>query len=112
MQNFLFLFQVKNKAAAPVQITAEQLLREAKERQLEIVPPVSTMNSRYEVSHLAHLFCYHGNLCNNHRTNLTWKSHIHSVSKHASQKLGFLASVVTQLSTLINLYLCRHYHLA
>lgn len=31
--------KVKNKAAAPVQITAEQLLREAKERQLEIVPP-------------------------------------------------------------------------
>ena len=36
-----FLFKVKNKAPAPVQITAEQLLREAKERQLEIVPPVS-----------------------------------------------------------------------
>lgn len=34
-------FQVKNKAPAPVQITAEQLLREAKERQLELVPPVS-----------------------------------------------------------------------
>ena len=32
---------MKNKAAAPVQITAEQLLREAKERQLEFVPPVS-----------------------------------------------------------------------
>lgn len=32
---------MKNKAPAPVQITAEQLLREAKERQLEIVPPVS-----------------------------------------------------------------------
>lgn len=31
--------KVKNKAPAPVQITAEQLLREAKERQLEIVPP-------------------------------------------------------------------------
>jgi len=31
--------KVKNKAAAPVQITAEQLLREAKERQLEFVPP-------------------------------------------------------------------------
>jgi len=26
---------------APVQITAEQLLREAKERELELVPPVS-----------------------------------------------------------------------
>jgi hypothetical protein len=32
---------VKNKAPAPVQITAEQLLREAKERQLEIVAAVS-----------------------------------------------------------------------
>lgn len=31
--------KVKNKAPAPLQITAEQLLREAKERQLEIVPP-------------------------------------------------------------------------
>lgn len=26
---------------APVQITAEQLLREAKERELELVPPVT-----------------------------------------------------------------------
>ena len=33
--------QVKNKMPAPVQITAEQLLREAKERELELVPPVS-----------------------------------------------------------------------
>lgn len=32
-------FQVKNKAPAEVQITAEQLLREAKERDLEILPP-------------------------------------------------------------------------
>ncbi|XP_059146272.1 crooked neck-like protein 1 [Physella acuta] len=31
--------KVKNKMAAPVQITAEQLLREAKERELELVPP-------------------------------------------------------------------------
>lgn len=31
--------KVKNKAPVPVQITAEQLLREAKERQLELVPP-------------------------------------------------------------------------
>ncbi|KRZ52073.1 Crooked neck-like protein 1 [Trichinella nativa] len=30
---------VKNKAPAPIQITAEQLLREAKERDLEILPP-------------------------------------------------------------------------
>lgn len=33
------LLQVKNKAPAEVQITAEQLLREAKERDLEILPP-------------------------------------------------------------------------
>ena len=33
--------QVKNKMPAPVQITAEQLLREAKERELELVPAVS-----------------------------------------------------------------------
>lgn len=32
---------MKNKAPAEIQITAEQLLREAKERDLEIVPPVS-----------------------------------------------------------------------
>lgn len=37
----MIYFQVKNKMAAPVQITAEQLLREAKERELELVPPVS-----------------------------------------------------------------------
>jgi len=30
---------VKNKAPAEVQITAEQLLREAKERELELLPP-------------------------------------------------------------------------
>lgn len=34
-----FLYQVKNKAPAEVQITAEQLLREAKERELELLPP-------------------------------------------------------------------------
>lgn len=33
------LIQVKNKAPAEIQITAEQLLREAKERDLEILPP-------------------------------------------------------------------------
>ncbi|XP_065202707.1 protein crooked neck-like [Planococcus citri] len=33
------LAKVKNKAPAEIQITAEQLLREAKERDLEIVPP-------------------------------------------------------------------------
>lgn len=38
-------FQVKNKAPAEIQITAEQLLREAKERDLEIVPPVSNLNN-------------------------------------------------------------------
>jgi len=38
-----FVFQVKNKAPAEIQITAEQLLREAKERDLEIVPPVSIL---------------------------------------------------------------------
>ncbi|XP_052275538.1 crooked neck-like protein 1 [Dreissena polymorpha] len=31
--------KVKNKMPAPVQITAEQLLREAKERELELLPP-------------------------------------------------------------------------
>ena len=38
----VLVIQVKNKMPAPVQITAEQLLREAKERELELVPPVST----------------------------------------------------------------------
>lgn len=33
------MVQVKNKAPAEVQITAEQLLREAKERELELLPP-------------------------------------------------------------------------
>lgn len=45
--NLTFLFQVKNKAPAPVQITAEQLLREAKERQLELVPAVSRYHVYY-----------------------------------------------------------------
>lgn len=36
------MFQVKNKAPADIQITAEQLLREAKERDLEILPPVNS----------------------------------------------------------------------
>ncbi|CAG01466.1 unnamed protein product, partial [Tetraodon nigroviridis] len=39
MMNLLMNFQVKNKAPAEVQITAEQLLREAKERELELLPP-------------------------------------------------------------------------
>lgn len=34
-----YTIQVKNKAPAEIQITAEQLLREAKERDLEIQPP-------------------------------------------------------------------------
>lgn len=37
----------KNKTPAPVQITAEQLLREAKERQLEYVAPVSPTRPRH-----------------------------------------------------------------
>ena len=39
---FFTLAIVKNKAPAPMQITAEQLLREAKERDLEKVPPPPT----------------------------------------------------------------------
>jgi crooked neck len=34
------IIPAKNKTPAPVQISAEQLLREAKERQLEYVAPV------------------------------------------------------------------------
>lgn len=40
---------------APVQITAEQLLREAKERELELVPPVSEIN--YSIRK-CHILCY------------------------------------------------------
>jgi len=36
--------KVKNKAPAPIQITAEQLLREAKERELEIAPSQPKIN--------------------------------------------------------------------
>ena len=39
--SFLPSSQVKNKGAASVQITAEQLMREAQERQLEVVAPPS-----------------------------------------------------------------------
>ena len=41
LYHFQFSFQVKNKMPAAVQITAEQLLREAKERELELQQPVS-----------------------------------------------------------------------
>lgn len=34
--------RVKNKQASEIQITAEQLLREAKERDLELLPPPPT----------------------------------------------------------------------
>lgn len=36
--------KVRNKAPAPVQISAEQLLREAKERELEVRPPPPKQN--------------------------------------------------------------------
>lgn len=39
VKGLLLKSQVKNKAPAEVQITAEQLLREAKERELELLPP-------------------------------------------------------------------------
>lgn len=39
----IYSSQVKNKAPASIQITAEQLLREAKERELENVAPVSNL---------------------------------------------------------------------
>lgn len=41
LHSSFFSLQVKNKTPAEIQITAEQLLREAKERDLEILPPVS-----------------------------------------------------------------------
>ena len=49
---------MKNKAPASVQITAEQLLREAKERQLEVVPPVSKTSKKQfkgAVSYFTHM---------------------------------------------------------
>jgi len=49
LQFFEKLAQVRNKAPAPVQISAEQLLREAKERDLEILPPVKLI---YVVIHV------------------------------------------------------------
>lgn len=47
--------QVKNKMPAAVQITAEQLLREAKERELELVPPVSTFVFIYRTMFVVHV---------------------------------------------------------
>ena len=41
--------KVKNKAPAELQITAEQLLREAKERELEIVPPPPKQKVSYAI---------------------------------------------------------------
>ncbi|KAI0208053.1 Crooked neck-like protein 1 [Lamellibrachia satsuma] len=45
--------KVKNKMPAPVQITAEQLLREAKERELELVqpPPKQKVSDEAELKH-------------------------------------------------------------
>ena len=48
----MFCWQVKNKTPAEIQITAEQLLREAKERDLESVPPVSYCAS-YNWDHIS-----------------------------------------------------------
>ena len=44
--------KVKNKAPADLQITAEQLLREAKERELEIVPapPKQKVKSQFSLN--------------------------------------------------------------
>ena len=56
---------MKNKAPASVQITAEQLLREAKERQLEVVPPVSkTSEKQFKggVSYFMHMLLHITNL--------------------------------------------------
>ena len=41
--------KVKNKAPADLQITAEQLLREAKERELEIVPPPPKQKVSFQI---------------------------------------------------------------
>ena len=54
---FITFFQVKNKAPAPVQITAEQLLREAKERQLELVPAVSRYHIYFSRSFTFNFSC-------------------------------------------------------
>lgn len=47
------MWQVKDKTPAPVQITAEQLLREAKERELELVqaPPRQKISDAAELRH-------------------------------------------------------------
>ncbi len=46
----------KNKTPAPIQITAEQLLREAKERQLEYVAPVKKNFFLYQLYHIIIIF--------------------------------------------------------
>ncbi len=51
--------KVKNKAPAELQITAEQLLREAKERELEIVPPPPKQKVSYVFIIIQHfLTCF------------------------------------------------------
>ncbi|XP_061597644.1 crooked neck-like protein 1 [Cololabis saira] len=42
--------KVKNEAPAEVQITAEQLLREAKERELELLPPKQEITVKEELN--------------------------------------------------------------
>lgn len=54
MANISQQHQVKNKAPAAVQITAEQLIREAKERELEVIPPPP----KQKISNIAELNDY------------------------------------------------------
>ena len=51
------LLQVKNKMPAARQITAEQLIREAKERELELAQPVEYKNCCFnDTFHTVHTF--------------------------------------------------------
>ena len=64
--------KVKNKAPAELQITAEQLLREAKERELEIVPPPPKQKV---FSFLIHLLTFTINclFCNRSKMRMSWQ---------------------------------------
>lgn len=73
--------KVKNKAPAEVQITAEQLIREAKERDLEILPPVSdNLNIIFE-----HFYETHHHITSN-ILNLIFNTNSHQSRKFPTQR--------------------------
>ncbi|KAJ8887993.1 hypothetical protein PR048_007478 [Dryococelus australis] len=98
--------QVKNKAPAEIQITAEQLLREAKERDLEILPPLLYCASGVRLTwccrsyqHLSVLTVVNVTRCRGKRNNVDSVSASAESSQSRERPLRQLTSLVGRLST-------------